>query len=309
MFVFLIFLWIFIVTALAVYLGRTPKGRGWLRILRRSKKLWAAILCLFVVVGLIAIAFYFQASPKPKKIEDRLLFSKYAANMVQQLAYPEEMTFDSSCKMDQVMPELAYILPSLLTIHKETVTEKRVVPRLSRLDNKLVLHLDGYKVFVNRGSKLLKRVKKDLGPRYKVSLTTQNANHTVTITYKGTLWDNEQLCGLPVLEAATKEGVDPSLLMALIRHTSDFRFDYTGPDRTRGLLALNRGTGLDQIFIGAQLLKKSLKENKTTEDAVASLYPIKRLRETSADWRKNPLRRTWVEQVIGDSRFYKNNGL
>ena len=64
-----------------------------------------------------------------------------------------------------------------------------------------------------------------LGARYLVKIDSRGENHRLELVYKGAPWSTEQLCGLPVMEASIRENVDPALLMAVIRHTSNFNLE------------------------------------------------------------------------------------
>ena len=111
------------------------------------------------------------------------------------------------------------------------------------------------------------------------------------------------------MEASIREGVDPALLMSIIRHTSSFDFNHEGSNRERGLLAIESGYGLEQIFAGARELKAVLDSAQNTEDAVAAFYPLRDMQGLNSEWRKNPSRSRWVEEVLADVPFYRNNGL
>ena len=111
------------------------------------------------------------------------------------------------------------------------------------------------------------------------------------------------------MEASIREGVDPALLMSIIRHTSSFDFNYEGSNREKGLLAIESGYGLEQIFAGAHRLKVVLDSVQNTEDAIAAFYPLRDMQGLNSEWRKNPSRSRWVREVLSDIPYYKNNGL
>ena len=156
---------------------------------------------------------------------------------------------------------------------------------------------------------ILKGVKKKLGPRYTMNMQSIGESHQLTITYKGTPWNNEQLCALPAMEASIREKVDPAVLMSLIRHISDFDFNYESANRRRGLLALDSGEGLAQIYIGAKRLHSVLDSVQNNEDAVAAFYPERDMQGVGVEWRKSPLKSGWVREVLADVPYYRNNGL
>jgi len=152
-------------------------------------------------------------------------------------------------------------------------------------------------------------VQKKLGPRYPARIESRGNNHELIVVYKGDPWDNEQLCGLPAVEASVREKVDPALLMSIIRHVSDFDFDYVGENRGRGLVSLDSGENLEQLFVAARMLHEADSLHSDREDAIASFYPGKEPIGMGAEWRQSPLKKTWVKQVLDDVEFYRNNGL
>ena len=85
--------------------------------------------------------------------------------------------------------------------------------------------------------------------------------------------------------------------------------NYEKDAKHKGMLALKEGTGLEQIYIGAEALKKELDAGIPVEDAIIQFYPLNPPRSSPKDWRKDPMRRSWTEQVLGDIQFYRNNGL
>ena len=97
--------------------------------------------------------------------------------------------------------------------------------------------------------------------------------------------------------------------MSLIRHISGFDFNYEGDRRGRGLMAIKSGYGLEQILVGARMLKDALDSTQNIEDAVATFYPIHDLQGMNTEWRKSPLKNSWVREVLADVPFYRNNGL
>ncbi len=302
-------IWIVVVLFLAVFLGRTPKGRAWLSIVLRYRRFQLA------VAGTSAVVFFIVAGyalfPKMETVESqdpRLAYIDYSKRVVEDMAASGMFSIDSSCRVVNPLPELAYSLPALLDAYHAEV-RKPTLPRLLRLDDSLFLSFDGYKQFKNRGIRIVKRVQKRLGPRYTIKISSSGMNHRLELAYKGTLWDGEQLCSLPVMEAALRENVDPALLMSIIRHVSNFKFDYRGPRGGAGLLALDSGDGLQQVYIGAGLLSRSLRQEGNKEDAVMAFYPVRERGTIHEEWRNNPLKQSWIEEVLKDVSFYRENGL
>jgi hypothetical protein len=200
------------------------------------------------------------------------------------------------------------MLPAIVGVY-HSVVNKPTTARLVQLDDTLKLSFDGYKQFRNRTINIMKGVRKRLGGRYTLNMTSRGENHELAITYKGNPWSNEQLCALPATEAGIRESTDAALLMSITRHISDFDFNYEASNREKGLLALDSGKGLEQIFIGAQKLKVALDTAKTTEDAVATFYPIHDMQTMHSEWRKSPLKSSWVDEVLKDVQYYKANGV
>ena len=140
------------------------------------------------------------------------------------------------------------------------------------------------------------------------AVKSKGENHTLEITYKGTPWHNEQFCALPAMEAGRRENIDPAMLMSIIRHISGFDFNYERENYGRGLLALDSIDGLEQIFVGARKLRAVLDTAKSEEDAIAAFYPGRDIQGVNAEWRKSPLKNGWVQDVLADIPFYRNNG-
>lgn len=307
-FAILIILWLAILIFLALYLGHTPKGRGWLTILAHSRKIrkWcAAAIALVIVIGAAYIAI---PSATISKIDSQSIFEGYAQTLILGLQEQGALSIDTACDLQSPQPELAYMLPAILSVYNEIV-EKPTLPRLVQMNDRIVISFDGYKQFKNRSIRITKGVQKKLGPRYPLKMESFGSSHTLIISYTGNPWDNEQLCGLPTMEAAIREKVDPALLMSIIRHISDFDFNYQNENRAKGLLALDSGIGLEQIFIGANKLRHTIDTSQATDDAVAAFYPLHDLKSVNSEWRKSPLKSSWVKEVLADVQFYRNNGL
>ena len=301
-------IWIAISAFLVLYLGRTPKGRAWVKLIWRYRKArWMMVsFAVFVMLIVAAYALYPRGNLE-STLDSRQVFVDYSRAMVEKLVAGKYVSRDSSCSLESPMPELSYSLPALLKIYNEEV-QRPTLPRLVRLDDTLWLSFDGYKQFKNRGIRIVKKVQQRLGSRYVVKIVSKGDSHRLELAYRGGLWSVEQLCGLPVMDASVKESVDPALLMSIIRHVSNFDLDYRGP-RGEGLLALDSGTGLSQVYAGAALLAAYLQREKTVEDAVAQLYPVRERGSLHEEWRNNPLKQSWIEEVLKDVPYYRANGL
>ena len=56
------------------------------------------------------------------------------------------------------------------------------------------------------------------------------------------------------------------------------------------------------------MLKAALDTAKSEEDAIAAFYPERDIQGLNAEWRKSPLKNGWVQDVLADIPFYRNNG-
>lgn len=304
----LLILHISIVIFFAVFLCRSPKVRAWSKAIWKSPKVRrrGAIGLGFILAIIIAfLAYPSSDSPEP---DSEQIFQAYSSAKVSGLAAQGAIVLDSSFQDGSVKSELAYMLPTILKVYNDIV-EKPTTPRLLQLNDTLKLSFDGYKQFKNRGIRILKKLQQDLGKRYTADIQSRGSSHILYVVYNGAPWDNEQLVSLPATEASLQNQVDPAILMSLIRHTSDFDFNYEGEKNLSGLLALDSGNGLEQVFIGAQHLRAALAANATEEDAIASLYPIHDIQRDRLPWKKDPLKATWVKEVLNDAQFYRNNGI
>ena len=300
--------WLCIAACILALGIRTKKGRMMSKTLWRSTKVRIALVLPPVVIAIIAIVFFFQPKVQPEQIEPGIIFRDYSRTLVEGLAKQGAITIDPACELDEPRPELAYMLPALVGVYRDIV-KKPTTARLVQLDDTLRLSFDGYKQFKNRTINIIKGAKKKLGPRYTFDMESQGETHTLIVTYKGEAWRNEQLCALPATEAGIRESTDAALLMSITRHISDFDFNYEGSKRERGLLALDTGEGLEQMFIGARRLRMALDTAQNTEDAIAAFYPIHDMQTMHSEWRKSPLKSSWVREVLKDVQYYRANGM
>ncbi len=301
--------WIFLIILLLLRIVRTAKGKAYLRIISRSRKLKFSALSTILLIAAIATTYALHpAELESPPLDEKKEFQKYSASVIKKIEKSGKFIIGSSCNLETPKPELSYILPSIIQSYYEIV-EKPTRPILTSISDTLKFDFIGYKQFKNRGARLLKSLEKKLGNRYKIDLASSGTTHTLSIVYQGPDWGNEQLCSLPVLEASIREKTDPALLMSIIRHTSDFNLNFEDRKKNTGILSLDSGEGIEQIFIAAHLLKKYLTDSPTLEDAIANFTPDKDFRNNNVNWKKEPLRRTWVEQVLTDIQFYHHNKL
>ena len=303
-----VILWTIIFAFLAIYLGKSPRVRSWLKLIFKAPRVWRTIVGSVALVATIIITYLIVPKSAATNIDERILFEDYAATAVMKLDSMQALKVDIDCNMQHPEPELVYVLPLILGAYNEIV-DKPTMPIVMRLDDSLHLAMNGYKQFKNRGIRLNKLLQKKLGKRYKTKITSEGSSHTLIITYVGEPWDTEQLMALPVMEAAQIHHLDPALLMSLILHVSNFNFNFRGQKDSKGLLALKEGEGLEQIFIGAERLGKMLQVGVSHENAVATFYPDPEINSKPENWSKSPLTKSWVDQVLSDMEFYHSNGL
>ena len=303
-----VILWTIIFAFLAVYLGKSPRVRSWLKLIFKAPRVWRTIIASVALVAAIVVTYLMIPESVETRISERSLFEDYAAVAVMKLDSLQVLKVDNDCNMQHPEPELAYVLPLIIGAYNEIV-EKPTTPIVTRLDDTLYFTMNGYKQFKNRAIRLNRLLQKKLGKRYKMQIMSEGSSHTLVVTYNGEPWDTEQLTALPVMEAAQIHHLDPALLMSLIRHVSNFNFSYRGRKDSKGILSLKEGEGIEQIFIGAERLGKMLQVGVSQENAVATFYPDPEINSKPENWSKSPLTKSWVDQVLSDVEFYHENGL
>ena len=303
-----VILWTIIFAFLAVYLGKSPRVRSWLKLIFKAPRVWRTIIGSVTLVLAIVITYLMVPKGTETNIDERSLFEDHAALAVMKLDSLQALKVDTDCNMQHPEPELVYVLPLIIGAYNNIV-DKPTIPIVTRLDDTLYLAMKGYKQFKNRGIRLNKLLQKRLGKRYKTQIVSEGSNHTLIVTYTGEPWDTEQLMALPVMEAAQIHHLDPALLMSLILHVSNFNFNFRGQKDSKGLLALKEGEGLEQVFMGAERLGKMLQVGVSQENAVATFYPDPEINSKPENWSKSPLTKSWVDQVLSDVEFYHANGL
>lgn len=305
---FYIVVWTVIFGTIALLAIRSRKGRSWWRILRYSKKVKVFSVVIPLLIVALSVASILIPTAPQKKYDANEVFLEYSANKVADLLKNGDFILERDVFADKISPELVYILPTILKIYSKEV-DKPTTPRLEQIKDTLSISFIGYRQFKNRGIRILKKVKKSLGKRYLATLTSKGSQHKLQIVYLGLPWDEEQLCSLPVMEASIKHNIDPALLMSLIHHVSDFQMNYEKDPNHKGFLALESGFGIEQIFVGAEMLRKAMDAAVPLEETLVKFYPLNLTSTANKDWHKDPMRRSWVEQVLGEVQFYSNNGL
>ena len=305
----LLFLWIALAIIWLICICMTQKGRAVIRILWKSLKVKLIVIAWILGIAAITMAYatHPEEAPRPT-IDEHREYQKYTTSAIQKLCDQGELIIDMNCDLDSAAPELAYILPTILSNYNIIVT-RPTTPILESIKDTLQIKMIGYKKFKNRGIRLIKALQSDLGLRYESVIESDGTDHTLKIIYTGKPWDNEHLCNLPVLEACLRERTDPAILMSIIHHISGFQMNYQGKNNTSGLLALDTGKGLEQVDIGAARLKRALILSPTLADAVAQFYPDAEHRNRFENWRKDPQKHYWVGQVLTDIQYYRSNGM
>lgn len=301
-------IWTLILGIIFLVAMNSRKGRSWSRILRYSKKVKIISIASPIVIAALSAACLLvpsQGGPAPLGKE---VFLEYSMNKVTDLLNRGDFVLGEECFQKGISPEVVYILPTILKIYNQEV-QNPTTPHLEQINDTLGIQFVGYRQFKNRSIRILKKVKKALGKRYLATITSKGDRHLLQIIYIDKPWEEEQLVSLPVMEAAIQKGIDPALLMSLIRHVSDFQLNYEKDPKHKGILALKEGTGLEQIFIGADIIRTELNSGTPLEEVLVQFYPINPPGSAPKDWRKDPMRHSWVEQVLGDVQFYRNNGL
>jgi len=306
--VIFIILWTIIFAFLAVYLGKSPRVRSWLKLIFKAPRVWRTVVASVALIAAIVVTYLMIPESVETRISERSMFEDYAAVAVMKLDSLQVLKVDNDCNMQHPEPELAYVLPLVIGAYNEIV-ENATTPVITRLDDTLYFTMNGYKQFKNRGIRLGKLLQKKLGKRYKAMIVSESSSHTLVLTYTGDPWDTEQLTALPVMEAAQIHHLDPALLMSLIRHVSNFNYSYRGRKDSKGILSLKEGEGIEQIFIGAERLGKMLQVGVSQENAVATFYPDPEINSKPENWSKSPLTKSWVDQVLSDVEYYHANGL
>ena len=181
-------LWSVIFTFLAIYLGQSPKVRGWLKLLGRNRRIWRVTIATVAIIAIITTTYLLLPAAHHHQTNERELFEEFAAEAVLKLHTLQKVTIDSTCDLTHPQPELAYILPLIIAAYNEIV-EKPTRPELTRLDDTLHFTMIGYKQFKNRGIRLNKALQKKLGNRYTTSIESDGSSHTLIVTYNGAPWE------------------------------------------------------------------------------------------------------------------------
>ena len=205
-------IWTIIFGTIVLVLLRSPKARSWWRIFRYSRKVKILSITLPLLILALSVA-SILTPPKPQKpIDEEAVFQEYAMNKVTELLKKGDFVLGEEGLDSTATPELVYILPAVLRIYNKEVRQA-TTPHLEHIKDTLGITFVGYRQFKNRGIRILKKLRRTLGKRYLVTLTSKGSRHLLQIVYLGTPWNGEQLSSLPVMEAAYMHEVDPALLM------------------------------------------------------------------------------------------------
>jgi len=309
-----------IIAMLTIFIVST-RGRSLLRIfflhfssLQKRRTLIATILISALVI-LLQIASK-NSAPREKLISSMHLVSNdsllqsLGATQIQALKNIGVLHIDTNISFKQIRPEIAYVVPSVIKSF-QGIAKKSFIPEIASIpqNNAIVFHTTRTNISTSQGIRIKHFLQKKLGTDYAISIRKDKKNFQfLKIEYKGQPWNNEKLLSVPVLEAAVAEKVEPALLMAWVQTTSHFNIGYEDANGNRGLLALDSGSGFEQLRVGAHLLHQRLEKHINVQDAFASIY----LGEESLrrkEWWKDPLTKAWVEQILVNAQDYRQRGL
>jgi hypothetical protein len=299
----------------------STRGRSLLRVffLHFSLSQKRRIFIVIMVISVLAIALQISwknSTPREKLISsmhlvpnDSLLQS-LGATQIQALKNIGVLRIDTSISFKHIRPEIAYAIPSVIKSF-QAITKKSFIPEIANIpqNNSIVFHTTQSNLSTSQGLQLKHLLQKKMGTDYAISLRKNKKDiQFLKIEYTGQPWNNEKLLSVPVLDAAIAEKVEPALLMAWVQATSHFDIDYKDENGNQGLLALDSGSGFEQLRIGAHLLHQRLERHVNVQDALASIY----LGEESLrrkEWWKDPLAKAWVEQILINAQDYRQRGL
>ena len=131
-----VILWTIIFAFLAVYLGKSPRVRSWLKLIFKAPRVWRTIVGSVALIVTIIITYLIVPKSAETNINERSLFEDYAAIAVMKLDSLQALKVDDDCNMQHPKPELAYVLPMVLGAYNEIV-EKPTTPVITRLDDTL----------------------------------------------------------------------------------------------------------------------------------------------------------------------------
>jgi hypothetical protein len=258
------------------------------------------------VLLLLAGIFYFIfAPPSPPEPPENISLHEIGSEYLEKLVENEVIVLDSGVSLREISPEIAYIVPSLIqSVPARALTK---APRVAEASDKLIslIFTDSRALY----SRTLRRaLEEKLGAHYRIQI--QPKSRKITVQYRGNSWNAEQILSLPVVEAAVTENLDPVLLMAWVKTASDFNPYFQNAEGKSGLLAMDSGSGLGQLRMGARLLRSRLDLFGNIPDALASVYlgPAESVDESRESWRFDPLAKTWVEQVLKNAESYRESG-
>ncbi len=303
------FPWIFFLTLLllASLFLFSPQGQSILRILflpehRTRFLLFAAGVILF----LAGISYFIFSPPRSPEPPEHISLKEIGSEYLEKLAENKIIVLDSAVSLREVSPEIAYIIPSLIqTVPSRTPAK---VPRITEASERSVslIFADSRPLYSRA---LRKTLEEKLGAHYRIQIRPKSRK--ITVQYRGVSWNAEQILSLPVVDAALTENLDPVLLMAWVKTASDFNPYFQNAEGKSGLLALDSGSGLEQLRMGAHLLRDRLDLLGNIPDALASVYLgfAQGGEQSRLSWRNDPLVKTWVEQVLKNAEAYRESGL
>lgn len=279
----------------------SSKGRAFFKVIQRFYKenlFYAGLSLLLLLLVFLFLNAIQKTTPPLHTLEQNLeiqdsIFRGFNQEMFSHLLQNHLLKLQENPDSPLMSAEILYVLPTSLLVFKEVTTEDKVLEITVKDSLTVMFNAKSYGLFNRRGTLISKKLQKKLGNEYRVSFAKP---HTITVNYKGNPWNTEIKIALPILMAATKNQVDPPLLMALIKNHD-------------GFIPVNTKPSLERFNNIAVDLKKRLLEYKSTDDALASIYfKIKDPKDLPIKWWKQSLAQNWVEQVITDFKTYKSYG-
>ncbi len=217
----------------------------------------------------------------------------------------------------QVRPEIAYALGAVLRAVEEEVGPRRLVLHsVNRRNLGMDIAMTRMGIGPRQGRRIRKKLELRLGPDYKVLFGTEGYAHHLHIRYEGSAWDAEKVLALPLLDAATAEGLDGALFMAWAKVASGFELNFDDQRGHKGLLALPEKMldSLEQgdtvalpvyLRVGARLFRERLRvlQGDTTLALASLVLDVPSVRRHT--WWKDPVASVWVDQIRLEAKNYR----
>lgn len=237
-------------------------------------------------------------------------------------------------RAEGLRPELAYVLPTVISAWQEVLGENRI-PRISSANDKVHapnsrhyrdLALDFTIIRDNitfaQGLNIRKILEKRLGPRYTILFGNDPGHMShLHIQYDGPSWDLDMVLSLLFVEAAWRYQQDPALLMGIARASSGLQWNYLQDDHM-GIMALHKNLLLEhgvknaldlhtQVDLGARLLQSRINNFAGDVDRALASWKFPNLKELQGvnNWWKHRDAKRFVEAAQIFAQEYRDAGL